>query len=216
MKNKFIKFIKQKNFEGTKELHHKYISNYYANEFYVKREEELIFVEIGVRDGFDLAMFADWFYKSKVFGIDITEIVETHSASPSYSPEFGWGRYDLSIGELDNCHFIKGNGYDDSIINFFKDETIDYLIDDASHLLKHQLMCIEKYLSKIKKGGKIIIEDVGCDEPTIFCKLGNPSPNECIESIVNKAEQLGCMVRVFNLSEITKIKYSIIIEITKR
>lgn len=208
MSNKFINFIKEKNFEGTKELHHKYISNYYANEFCDKREEELNFVEIGVRDGFDLAMFADWFYKSEVFGIDIEDIVINHK---NHGPESGWGRYDLSIGELDNCHFIKGNGYDDNIINFFKDETIDYLIDDASHILEDQLVCIEKYMSKIKKGGKIIIEDVGCYENT-----SNPPPNECIEAITNKAKKLDCTVRVFNFSEITGIKYSILFEITKR
>jgi hypothetical protein len=206
--NKFINFIKEKNFDGTKELYHKYISNYYADEFCDKREEELNFVEIGVRDGCDLAMFADWFYKSEVFGIDIADILIN---GRNHGPELGWGRYDLSIGELDNCHFIKGNGYDDNIIDFFKDESIDYLIDDASHILEDQLMCIEKYLSKIKKGGKIIIEDVGCYEQT-----NNPPPNKCIKSIVNKAEQLGCVARVFNFSEITKIKYSIIIEITKR
>jgi hypothetical protein len=206
--NKFINFIKEKNFKGTKECHHKYISNYYAAEFCDKREEELIVVEIGVRGGFDLAMFADWFHKSEVFGIDIKESFKN---SKNNIPESEWGSYDLSIEELNNCHFILGNGYDDKIVNFFGDETIDYLIDDGSHVLNDQLKCIEKYFNKIKKGGKIIIEDVGCHELT-----SNPCPNKCIESIFNKAEELGCTARVYDLTEITKIKFSIIIEITKR
>ena len=210
MSNKFINFIKEKNFQGTKELQHKYISKYYADEFCDKREEELVFVEIGVRDGCDLAMFADWFHKSEVFGIDITEILIN---TRKHGPECGWGSYDLSIEELDNCHFILGNGYDDKIVNFFENEMIDYLIDDASHVLADQLKCIEKYLPKIKKGGKIIIEDVSCNE---LLTNPNPPPKKCIELITKKAEQLGCTTRVFDFREITKKYFSIIIEITKR
>jgi SAM-dependent methyltransferase len=206
-KQEFINFISKKNFVGTKEQIHKYISNYYANEFCDKREKELIFLEIGVRDGHDLAMFADWLYRSNVFGIDIQEIVK----NPALGIRHGIGSYDLSFEELDNCHFILGNAYEDKIVNLFENESIDYLIDDGSHLLSDQIKCIEKYYSKVKKGGKIIIEDIGCREG-----IKNPPTSECIEMITNKAKKLGCEVEIFDLTDMTKSSFSILIEITKR
>ena len=42
----------------------------------------------------------------------------------------------------------------------FDDNSIDYLIDDGPHTFESQCYVITNWLSKVKPGGKIIIEDV--------------------------------------------------------
>ncbi len=42
----------------------------------------------------------------------------------------------------------------------FEDESLDYVIDDGPHNLQSQITAIIQYLPKLKKGGKIIIEDI--------------------------------------------------------
>jgi hypothetical protein len=42
----------------------------------------------------------------------------------------------------------------------FEDNYFDYIIDDGPHTLESQVLCIQKYLPKVKSGGKIIIEDI--------------------------------------------------------
>ena len=75
-KDAFLKFLKEKEFSGTKEDHHRYISKYYANEFGPRRDEILKIVELGVRGGSDVKIFSAWFSKSEIVGIDINEIIK--------------------------------------------------------------------------------------------------------------------------------------------
>jgi hypothetical protein len=42
----------------------------------------------------------------------------------------------------------------------FNDDTFDYIIDDGPHTLNSQLYSIRYWLSKVKNGGKLIIEDI--------------------------------------------------------
>ena len=200
------------NFKGTKEYLHKYISHYYSNEFESKRDEKLTIVEIGVRDGFDLALFSDWFHKSKVFGIDIEPI--KRNLSGTFNRAFGDGAYYKGPCTFKNFEFILGNAYDNSTLLRFKDNSIDYLIDDGSHILADQIKCIEKYLPKIKIGGKIIIEDVGCNEAPADT---NPSIENCIHQIVHKVESYKKHKwRIIDLRSKTNSKFSVIVEIEKR
>tara|TARA_R100001079_G_scaffold69173_1_gene36308 strand:- start:51 stop:680 length:630 start_codon:yes stop_codon:yes gene_type:complete len=209
MTNKFINFINEKNFQGTKEFHHKYISNYYCNEFENKRDEKLLFVEIGVRDGSDLCMFADWLHKSKIHGIDIQEIQK--SCFRDYGVESGWGNYNIKFDDLENIKFILGDGYSDEIVNYFSDESIDYLIDDGTHFIYDQIICIEKYSPKIKKGGKIIIEDIGFATSADFTNT-----DECVERIKECAEKLNYNFKLFDLRSEKTTRFSVLVELQKR
>ena len=210
MKNEFLKFMKEGNFSGTKEWLHKYVSNYYCDEFENKRAEELTIIEIGVRDGADLALFSDWFHMSKIYGIDINNIIKKDFMDIRASNGDGW--YNTNVTDFKNFQFILGNAYKDSVVSKFEDNSLDYLIDDGSHTLGDQIKCIEKYLPKMKIGGKMIIEDVGCREPPAH---NNPSAEKCIKAILDKAEESGCTHRTIDLRKQTKSTFSIIIEIKK-
>jgi len=201
----FVKFINERNFSGTKEHQHKYISNYYAHEFGKRQHEELLFVELGVRDGYDLTMFADWFENSEIIGIDINNY-QIYVEQRDRSAANGWGNYHKHLGQMKNAEFRQESAYADPTISKFANESIDYLIDDASHDLNDQLMCIKKYYPKIKKGGKIIIEDVGY----------NSHSETCISRICATGSDLGYDVRVFDLREKTDSDFSTIIELQKR
>ena len=204
----FIEFINERRFKGTKEHQHKYISNYYAHEFGKRRHEQLLIVELGVRDGYDLAMFADWFQNSQLVGIDRDhyEQLITWGNNNGRNPANGWGDYHRHLGQMGNAKFRKELAYDDKTINKFDNESIDYLIDDASHSLDDQLLCIKKYYPKIKKGGKIISEDVGFEA----------NSDTCISKICDSGAELGYDIKVFDLRDKTNYGFSIIIELQKR
>lgn len=129
---------------------HEYIQRFYDDEFTPKKLDNITIVEIGVWNGGSVDLFGKWFENGKIIGID----------------NFSQVSYDmvdsvkLRIKNINNAELIIGDGYHDDIVNQFKDESIDYLIDDGSHIIENQIDCVKKYYSKIKKGGKIIIEDI--------------------------------------------------------
>tara|TARA_R100000700_G_C3175193_1_gene149953 strand:+ start:2044 stop:2700 length:657 start_codon:yes stop_codon:yes gene_type:complete len=213
MSDEFINFISRKNFCGTKEWAHKYISNYYAKEFGDKREQNLVFVELGVRDGIDLTMFADWLYKSKVIGVDIDPITEySYRGYGKWDRrESGYGKYDVKFNELNNIDFIQADAYNIDTVNKFDDLSIDYLIDDASHILKDQIKCLKLYYPKMKKGGKVIIEDVGYK----YHRTEPGTPDEAISALRNQSKDLYDF-KLFDLRNQTNYSYSILIELQKR
>jgi hypothetical protein len=53
----------------------------------------------------------------------------------------------------------------------FEDDYFDYIIDDGPHNVQSQIYAIENWLSKVKKGGKLIIEDI--QGPLALTKLEN-------------------------------------------
>ena len=133
-KDAFLKFLKEKEFSGTKEDHHRYISKYYANEFGPRRDEILKIVELGVRGGSDVKIFSAWFSKSEIVGIDINEIIKPDKD----------GSCNIDFKDLDNFLFIKGDGYCRNIVGKVKNKSIDYLIDDASHQVHDQIKSLER------------------------------------------------------------------------
>jgi len=121
---------------------HGYIQNYYAQEFASKRELPINILEIGLTHGHTgiqaecLGFWKEWFYKGKVFGIDIV---------PTYY-------------EGTTC--ITGDAYSQKIINTFDDNFFDYIIDDGPHTLESFMYVIKHWIVKLKAGGKLIIEDI--------------------------------------------------------
>ena len=55
---------------------------------------------------------------------------------------------------------IWDDAYSNKVANQFEDNYFDYIIDDGPHTFDSHKLCIEKWLPKLKKGGKCIIEDV--------------------------------------------------------
>ena len=141
--SEFYNNIEPKSDKGTL---HDYIESYYSNEFTNRRLEKLYILEIGVRRGDSLNLLSKWFINSDIIGID------NGSEMNQSNIEF--------IKTLSNTKLFLENAYIDDIINKFENNSFDYIIDDGPHTLETQIISIEKWLKKIKPGGKLIIEDI--------------------------------------------------------
>jgi hypothetical protein len=125
---------------------HQYIYSFYSDEFTPKKNDELTIVEIGINKGDSLILWRDWFINSKIFGID--------------------SKYDMTseyieiVDSITGVNVIYRDAYDNETCNLFENESIDYLIDDGPHTIESQIECVNQWFSKIKKGGKLIIEDI--------------------------------------------------------
>ena len=200
-----INHIQKINYKGTKTIPHSYVENYYNDEFNNLNKSKLEFVEIGVRDGSSLKLWASFFPDSNITGIDII----TYEMIKKLEKKSSYGSANLKLEEINNINIIEGNACDIEISDLFLDNSIDYIIDDGSHRIEDQLKVIELYWNKIKLGGKIIIEDVGCNE-----KTDNPSVEECINQIKEKAKLNLYSYKCFDLREIGN-HFSVLIELTK-
>jgi hypothetical protein len=93
-------------------------------------------------------LWSSWFTNAKVVGLDIYEAVPQH--------------YDEMRGdrEFPNVEIRIQDGYANLVIAEHQDNFYDYIIDDGPHSLESMILAVEKWLPKIKPGGKLIIEDV--------------------------------------------------------
>jgi hypothetical protein len=165
---------------------HDYINSYYANEF-SNREANIKLVEIGIGDGYSMVLWREWFKNAEIFAI------EKHPYHYNHKVPF----------RIKGVTSIFDDAYIQSTIDVFENNSIDYLIDDGPHTYESQEYCIIYWLSKIKPGGKIIIEDI-----QQFEHLENFK-----KTIKNK--NLNVSTKVFDSRE-SKGRYDdIIFEITK-
>jgi hypothetical protein len=163
---------------------HDYINSYYGNEF-VDRNKKIKLVEIGIACGSSIKLWRDWFTNAEIFGFDINLCGNNKV-------------------EIEGTTLIYQDAYISESVNMFEDESLDYVIDDGPHNLQSQKDTIMLYLPKLKKGGKIIIEDVG------YIEWGS----EFIKLI--KENLLDVNYKLFDLRE-NKGRYDdIIFELTKK
>ena len=141
--SEFYKNIEPKSDKGTL---HDYIDGYYSNEFTSRKNDILNIIEIGIRYGDSLNLLSHWFTNSKITGIDNgQEMLDTDKTFVSSIP---------------NVEVIYDDAFSYNVLNKFKDNSIDYIIDDGPHTLESQLYSINNWYKKIKMGGKLIIEDI--------------------------------------------------------
>lgn len=138
--NEFYKNISFKSDKGTK---HDYIEKYYSKEFTNKKNNSLKILELGIHKGYSLVLFAEWFSNSQIFGIDIVNNKN----------------YEI-VNSYKNITCFVENAYTLNTVKKFEDNYFDYIIDDGPHTLQSQLFSVSNWFSKLKPGGKLIIEDV--------------------------------------------------------
>lgn len=141
-------FENNENQKSDKGTTHDYISAYYNNEFTSKRFDSINLLEIGIHRGLSLKLWKDWFVNANIFAIDPCQEV---SILQEVIDE---------VNKRENVKIIKDDAYSQHILNMFEDASIDYIIDDGPHTLESQIYSIKHWLKKIKKGGKLIIEDI--------------------------------------------------------
>jgi len=132
--------IEPKTDKGTS---HSYIQNYYDEEFSPKQFDNIKILEIGIRQGYSHYLWDRFFINGEIFGVDNNE------------------------SGLEYKEFLRNTRvkiYEDdaygSFCSNFPDEYFDYIIDDGPHTIESQIKVLELWLPKIKKGGKLIIEDI--------------------------------------------------------
>jgi len=176
-------------FNNTKYDPHPYITEYYDNVFNNLTHQNIKLLEIGIRSGISLLMWSGWFTKGEIYGLDIDQYIPSNS----------------------NIHFTKIDAYTDFALDLYENDTFDFIIDDGPHTPETQKYVIQHWFKKLKSGGKLIIEDIGCKDENDN-KL---SPEESLDFLVQSVDENISDYKVFDLRE--KGQYdSIILEITKK
>jgi len=114
----------------------------YERYFSRLREEEITFLEFGVRDGASLAAWLEYFPNARIVGIDIQPECKrvVHD------------RLSIEIGSQDDPVFVK------NICE--KYGPFDIVLDDASHINELSIASFNLVSSTVKDGGFYIIEDL--------------------------------------------------------
>ncbi len=126
-----------------------YVRGFYESEFGRRQFEHIRLLEIGVRTGASVALWANYFQNVEIIGLDV-EAVGTAAGpikeyldypsvkfycSDAYSPEF--------------AQSLAGS--------------FSIMIDDGPHSLVSQKRFLDLYLPKLDEGGVLIIEDIQRD-----------------------------------------------------
>lgn len=126
---------------GDKGTLHSYIEIY---EKYMNKTNKIDILEIGVQKGHSIRMWQDYFTDSNVYGLDVT-------------------LSNVIFDKLENV-FVCDATDESAVNNTLKDIKLDYIVDDGSHLIEHQIKSFDILWPRIKPGGKYFIEDVNGDE----------------------------------------------------
>jgi hypothetical protein len=129
------------------------------------RKENINFLEIGVSKGYSLMLWKDFFVNSKIIGLDI------NLSSLIFKPD------GFEVYETDATDESKLN-------NILKDQTFDFIIDDGSHLLQHQVASFNILFPRLKKQGIYFIEDIVNIDESKFV-ISNLNPNFQIYDLRN-------------------------------
>jgi len=189
-------FYNELNHKSDKGTTHDYIDGYYSNEFSPKKDSKIELLEIGVQDGASIHLWDKYFTNATIIGLDINEYFVIECLSNS-----GYIHWlDLNDNQLKTRVKIC-DAYDDKYVNEFEDNRFDYIIDDGPHTVQSQITFIQKYLKKVKIGGKLIIEDIQ-SEYDLFL-------------LTEEAKKTGMIYKVYDMRP-NKGRYDdIILEITK-
>jgi len=114
----------------------------YDELFYRFKDKENLILEIGILKGDSLNLWAEYFTKSTIYGIDYT------------MPRRYKRKYDA-------VHIIHADAYTESaVVDLSEHGKFDIIIDDGSHWVPHQKFVAEKYPFLLTDDGVLVIEDL--------------------------------------------------------
>lgn len=181
--SEFYNSLNPKSDKGTE---HDYINGYYDAEFTPKKDEYISIMEIGVLNGESINLWNKYFKNStEIYGVDINI---TNQAIITVNPH-------------EHIKLVQGDAYSEEFVKIQLNDWYHYIIDDGPHTLQSQLSFIQLYYPKLKKGGKLIIEDI--------------QSKSDLEAIEQRLKELKYKYKIFDLTS-NKGRYDdILIEITK-
>ncbi len=125
-----------------------YIDNFYDNFLIKFKDTPINLMEIGACRGESIKLWKDYLHQdSNIFATDINY----------FSP-------------INGTTTVIGDMYSYDQVLKFSDEYFDIIIDDGPHSFESFVLLIQRYYSKIKQNGSLVIEDVICSswiEPLI-------------------------------------------------
>lgn len=129
-------------------INHNYAVKYESYFNHIKNDD-LKILEIGVLLGNSLKMWEEFFPNAEIYAIDLDPQCEKYETK----------RTTVLIGDQSDLNFLE---------SVCKEVTFDIIIDDGSHIPKHQIASFEYLFKKLKPGGIYVIEDIHtsyCNHP---------------------------------------------------
>ena len=117
-----------------------YVDEFYDMLFTPIRNDVKNVLEIGIQYGPSIKLWRDFFPNAQICGADIGKLV------------------DLS-GE-DRITAYYSDAYTKTMSNSFEDNKFDIIIDDGPHTYESMVFFLQNYLSKVKPGGYLVVEDI--------------------------------------------------------
>lgn len=134
---------------------HDYINGYYDQEFSNKKYENIKLLEIGVGQAHSLYLWKNFFINGQILGLENNPNLMYQFINPECVT---WIDNDSSNVKIKFC-----DAYSNECVDQFNTNEFDYIIDDGPHTLESQIIFVQKYIDKVKVGGKLIIEDIQSD-----------------------------------------------------
>lgn len=115
-----------------------------------KRETATDVLEVGICYGGSIKLWNDYFLNANVYALDIMP----------------YPRIWDELKDKDRIKlFSSFDAYNEDIVHkCFENKKFDFILDDGSHTLEHQLKFLEIYLPLLKEDGILIIEDIESEE----------------------------------------------------
>lgn len=117
--------------------------NFYNELLYGKEDSDMSVIEIGIYQGGSVRLFFDYLKNAMIIGVDSCNYLCNHS--PKHYTE-------------DRMKIIFQDAYTRGLPAPY--ESMDIIIDDASHILQDQIYALANFPEYLKSGGILIIEDV--------------------------------------------------------
>ena len=115
-----------------------YIDNFYDDFFVKLKNNPITMLEIGVYNGGSIQLWKDYLhFESKIYAGDVNY-----------------------FNHIEGTCSVIGDMYSEDQISKFADNHFDLIIDDGPHTFESFVVLMQKYHSKIKSQGTLIIEDI--------------------------------------------------------
>lgn len=143
--------------------------DFYEEELSNFRDQKFVLMEIGVKHGASLRMWATWFQYAIAVGLDVDESAASVSRPPNAH---------VRIGDANDVRFLE------TVVAEFGRPSI--VVDDGSHVWPHQLTSLHYFWPLIAAGGCFIMEDLHTSFPALeegFRYGGQVNPFEHLQKL---------------------------------
>ena len=150
---KLIDILSKKKYLTDKHTVHRYIQEFYEEEFLKYKDKKIRLLEIGVLEGESLKLWSDYFTNGEIVGIDIFIRVGYNKVEKNISG------YNIPLNIVDSFN-DEGKEARDLFISDNKDLGFDIIIDDGLHSAEAQFKTFNNFKPLVNKNGLYVIEDI--------------------------------------------------------